>query len=82
MVDLHRDALGTIWRWAGQIRSREMNIGAAPGWIRPRLYEAMTSVRYWANDTDMGALEVAARAHHLLVQIHPFVDVNGRITRL
>jgi fido (protein-threonine AMPylation protein) len=42
----------------------------------------MTSVRYWANETDMGALEVATRAHHLLVQIHPFVDVNGRITRL
>lgn len=59
-----------------------MNIGAALGWIRPRLYEAMTSVRYWANEADMGALEVATRAHHLLVQIHPFVDVNGRITRL
>lgn len=82
LVDLHRDALGAIWTWAGRIRSREMNLGTTPAWIRPQLYEAMRSVRFWADETDMSALEVAARAHHLLVQIHPFVDVNGRITRL
>jgi fido (protein-threonine AMPylation protein) len=59
-----------------------MNIGTTPGWIRPQLYEAMSSVRFWADETQMRALEVAARADHLLVRIHPFVDVNGRITRL
>ncbi len=82
LVDLHRDALGAIWTWAGRIRFREMNIGTAPAWIRPQLYEAMSSVRFCADETDMSALEVAVRAHHMLVQIHPFVDVNGRITRL
>lgn len=50
--------------------------------IRNELYEAMGTVRFWADQTDMPAIEVATRAHHLLVQIHPFVDVNGRITRL
>lgn len=82
LVDLHGDALGAIWTWAGRIRSREMNIGTTPASIRLQLYEAMRSVRFWADETDMSALEVAARAHHLLVQIHPFVDVNGRTTRL
>lgn len=82
LVELHLDALAAIWTRAGRVRSREMSIGTTPAWIRPELYEAMRSVRFWADETQMSALEVAARAHHLLVKIHPFVDVNGRITRL
>lgn len=42
----------------------------------------MGTVRFWADQTEMPPIEVAARAHHLLVRTHPFGDVNGRITRL
>lgn len=82
LVDLHREGLKDIWVWAGQIRARQTSIGRPPEMIRNELYEAMGTVRFWADQTDMPAIEVATRAHHLLVQIHPFVDVNGRITRL
>lgn len=82
LVSLHRDSLEGVWTWAGQIRVRETNIGSPPERIRPEMYEALGTVRFWADQTDMTPLEVAARAHHALVRIHPFVDVNGRITRL
>lgn len=59
-----------------------MNIGSAPERIRDELYETMGTVRFWADSTEMDPFEIAARAHHALVRIHPFVDVNGRITRL
>lgn len=82
LIELHRDALANIWKWAGRIRTREMNIGSPPERIREELYEAMDTVRYWADSTDMDAFEVAVRAHHVLVRVHPFVDVNGRISRI
>ncbi len=82
LVDLHREALHRIWVWAGQVRTRQTSIGRPAALIRNELYEAMGTVRFLADQTDMPPLEVAARAHHLLVRIHPFVDVNGRISRL
>lgn len=82
LLDLHREAMQGIWVWAGQVRLQDMSIGRPAELIRTEMYEAMESVRFWADQTDMPPIEVAARAHHLLVRIHPFVDVNGRITRL
>lgn len=82
LPELHRAAFGTIWSWAGTFRRRTMNIGSPPERIASEVYEAMGTIRFWADATDMAPREVALRAHHHLVKIHPFVDGNGRITRL
>ncbi len=82
---LHRRMFGDVWRWAGQLRRRESNIGVAP-------HDIAVSVRDLCDDVvaqigDGIALayppdELAVRFHHRLVSIHPFPNGNGRHARL
>lgn len=77
----HKQCLKGIWSWAGLIRSKDTNIGSDPAKIRVELPETLGTIRFWALETSMEPYEIAIRTHHSLVKIHPFVDVNGRITR-
>ncbi|PTL71828.1 hypothetical protein C1I63_02515 [Rathayibacter caricis DSM 15933] len=79
---LHELANGTIWTWAGRIRTRALNIGTAPEDIREQLYGTMGDLAWMAESADIAPEAIAMTAHHRLVKIHPFVDGNGRITRL
>lgn len=79
---LHFRMFNQVWRWAGEFRTSERNIGVAPYRIGPDLAQLVGDCRYWIEHDTYPADEIAARFHHRLVSIHPFPNGNGRHARL
>jgi Fic-DOC domain mobile mystery protein B len=80
--EVHRRMFDATWRWAGEFRQTEKNIGAPPEQIIERLAALLPDVRFWVEQRTYAPDEIAARFHHRLVQIHPFPNGNGRHARL
>ena len=79
---LHRKMFDQTWKWAGEYRHSEKNIGVPSHEIRERLMALFGDIRYWIENSTYPADEVAVRFHHRLVLIHPFPNGNGRHARL
>lgn len=85
MREIHRRMFDEVWRWAGDYRTSEVNIGAAPHAIPGRVRALLDDVSYQVSnfdELDWTADELAVRYHHRLVSIHPFPNGNGRHARL
>ena len=82
LKSLHKKMFGDIWQWAGVFRTTERNIGAAPYQIQPKLRILFDDVKFWIDNKTYSEIEIAVRFHHRLVQIHPFPNGNGRVSRL
>lgn len=81
--DLHRRLYAPIWEWGGRQRSLETNIGIAPEYIAVEMRNALDNLSYqWDHQTGITARILGIATHAALVRIHPFVDGNGRVTRL
>ena len=81
--DLHRRLYAPVWEWGGRQRRRETNIGVAPERIAVEMRNALDDLNYhWKHQTGINARMLGIAAHAALVRIHPFVDGNGRVTRL
>jgi fido (protein-threonine AMPylation protein) len=81
--DLHAQLYQDVWSWAGLLRKSELNIGVAPEQVAVELRASMDTIRYrWEHTSDWTARELGIVAHAEAVRIHPFVDGNGRSTRL
>jgi fido (protein-threonine AMPylation protein) len=81
--DLHRQLYAEIWTWGGELRRYNTNIGVDWYQIAVELRTALDDVLYRWNETDdWTARELGIAAHAATVRIHPFVDGNGRSTRL
>lgn len=80
--ELHRRMFDQTWRWAGQFRRVETNIGIAWPRIAGDLHALCDDVRYQVTHGVYDWDERAARFHHRLVAIHPFPNGNGRHARL
>lgn len=80
--DLHRRLFGQVWKWAGQFRRTEKNIGIDPIMVAVELRMLLDDARYWAGHRTYQPLEAAARFHHRLVFIHLFPNGNGRHARI
>lgn len=81
--DLHRRLYAPVWTWGGRQRSLETNIGIAPEQIAVEMRNALDDLSYqWAHQTGIDARTLGIATHAALVRIHPFVDGNGRVTRL
>lgn len=71
---------------AGQYRKTEVRIVGAKH-IPPESWEISQRMTEWgdwlkSSEKKIHPVELAAKAHHRLVAIHPFVDGNGRTARL
>lgn len=82
MRDLHRRMLGRVWRWAGQFRKSERNLGRPVSALAMDVRTLLDDARYWREHGTYPAVEAAVRFHHRLVAIHPWVNGNGRHSRL
>lgn len=80
--ELHRRLFGDVWGWAGEPRSRELNIGCDPYHIRPNLVNLLEDIKCWIEFEHFSPLELSARIQHCLVKIHPFPNGNGRHSRI
>lgn len=80
--NLHRRMFDRTWKWAGDFRRSDKNIGV--NWLRigVELRVLLDDTRYWLDNGTHPLDEVAARFHHRLVSIHPFANGNGRHSRL
>lgn len=75
---------GNVWRWAGQYRSSEKNIGVEPYQIAGSMRDLVADARLWVTDngpTAWSTDELCAWFHHRLVWVHPFPNGNGRHSR-
>jgi len=79
---LHRRMFNRVWRWAGQYRTTERNLGVAPYLIQPELLQAIGDARYWVEQQSYAPDALAVRFHHRAVFVHPFANGNGRWSRL
>lgn len=80
--DVHRRMFGDVWTWAGAIRAREMTIGIAPDQIQEQWKMILDDTKWHVENRTWSPAETVLRAHHRTVQIHPFVNGNGRHARL
>jgi len=81
--ELHRRLYGDVWGWGGRFRLLQTNIGIAPEQIAVQLRSEMDNLRYrWGEVHDLDSKTLALLTHVAVVRIHPFVDGNGRATRL
>ena len=80
--ELHRRMFGRTWRWAGQFRRSNKNIGCDWHEIAHRLAQLLGNFSYRADRGAEDFQELAVRFHHELVLIHPFPNGNGRHARM
>lgn len=80
--NLHKRMFGRVWKWAGQFRTTEKNIGVHPSRIATDLRQLVDDCRYQVERGSYPPHELAARFHHRLVSIHPYPNGNGRHSRL
>lgn len=80
--NLHKRMFGNVWKWAGQFRTSEKNIGVHPSRIGADLRQLLGDCRYQLEHGSYPPDEIAARFHHRLVSIHPYPNGNGRHSRL
>lgn len=79
---LHRRMLWEVWKWAGQYRKTEKNIGVIAWSISTEVYKLCKDVQAQISHKSYPPDELAARFHHKLVYIHPFPNGNGRLARI
>ena len=80
--NLHKKMFCDVWVWAGEYRITERNIGVAPYQIPMKLMQLFDDFNFWIDNKTYSNHEIAVRLHHKLVQIHPFPNGNGRVSRL
>ncbi len=82
LCDLHKRLFGKVWKWAGNFRRTEKNIGIVPSQLAVQLRQLLDDTNYWIEHGTWSSKELAARFHHRLVYIHLFPNGNGRHARI
>ncbi|MBD5804148.1 Adenosine monophosphate-protein transferase NmFic [Azoarcus sp. Aa7] len=80
--ELHKRMFGKTWKWAGQFRRSDKNIGVDWRHVAVRLRALFDDTRYWFEHGVYSTDEAAVRFHHRLVVVHPFPNGNGRHARM
>lgn len=80
--DLHKRMYGEVWKWAGEFRRSEKNIGIPWTRIGMELRNLLADTKYWIENNTYSPEEIAIRFKHRLVSIHCFPNGNGRHSRL
>lgn len=80
--DLHKRMYQDVWRWAGEFRTSEKNIGVDKFQIGVCLKQLLDDCLFWIEHSTYSEDEIAIRLKHRIVQIHCFSNGNGRHSRL
>ena len=79
---LHKKMYGDVWKWAGEFRRSEKNIGIRWTEIGVELKKLLDNTNFWIENKTFPEEEIAIRFKHQLVSIHCFPNGNGRHSRL
>lgn len=80
--ELHLRMFRDIWKWAGEYRTTNKNIGVDKYEIAIEIKKLLDDALYWVEKSVFSEDEIAIRLSHRLVKIHPFANGNGRHSRL
>ena len=80
--DLHKKMYGDVWKWAGELRRSEKNIGIVWTQIGIELKNLLDDAKYWIENNTFSQEEIAIRFKHRIVSIHCFPNGNGRHSRM
>ena len=80
--DLHKKMFGDVWKWAGEFRTSEKNIGIKWIQIREQLKILLDDTKYWIKNKTFLPEEISIRFKHRIVAIHCFPNGNGRHSRM
>jgi len=78
---LHKKMFSDVWKWAGQFRKTNKNIGIDWVKINVELKLLCDDANAWVEFNTYTPDEFTARFHHRLVFVHPFSNGNGRHAR-
>lgn len=79
---LHENMFSKVWKWAGEFRKRNKNIGVEWTTIPIELRKLLDDTKYWIENNVYTQDEIAYRFHHKIVWIHLFPNGNGRHARM
>lgn len=80
---IHYEMFFDVWNWAGKFRTTHTIPGIEPYQITEALKNLCDDVQFWCTqNNDLIHIEQAAIIHHRLVFIHPYLNGNGRFSRL
>lgn len=79
---LHKRMYGDVWKWAGDFRHTNKNIGVGHHEVPVQLRSLLDDAMYWYENHTFVPDELAIRFKHRLVSIHCFANGNGRHSRL
>jgi len=79
---LHKKMFNDVWKWAGEFRRTEKNIGVDWIQIGIKLRMMLDDARIWIANKVYPPEEIAIRFKHRLVSIHCFPNGNGRHSRI
>ncbi|MCO4293856.1 Fic family protein [Solitalea sp. MAHUQ-68] len=91
ILNLHQAAFGHLYKWAGKYRKTELVVGQLippkPGYLNYKMYEFCEQVEYFRNhiqkdDKVKSITHCLAYAHAKFIEIHPFLNGNGRTARM
>ncbi|WP_299549012.1 mobile mystery protein B [Seonamhaeicola sp.] len=80
--NLHKRMYSDVWKWAGEFRQTEKNIGIPWVQITIELKNLLDDTKYWIENKTYSPEEVAIRFKHRIVSIHCFPNGNGRHSRM
>lgn len=80
--NLHKKMYGDVWKWAGEFRMTDKNLGINWTQIGIELKNLIDDTKYWIENTTFSPEEIAIRFKHRIVVIHCFPNGNGRHSRM
>ncbi len=82
LLQLHYEMFNDVWEWAGKLRKVELSIGVKAYLVSTELKKLVDDLEFWEENKSFSVVEIASRIHHRAVQIHPFLNGNGRWSRM
>ena len=79
---LNTDMFGDVWDWAGKFRHVELSIGIKAYLVSTEIKKLVDDLAFWHENKTFEVVEIASRLHHRAVHIHPFLNGNGRWSRM
>ncbi|MCK0158552.1 mobile mystery protein B [Cellulophaga sp. F20128] len=80
--DLHKKLYGDVWKWAGEFRKTDKNIGISWKQIGIEVKNLLDDTKFWIENKTFQPEEIAIRFKHRIVSIHCFPNGNGRHSRM
>ncbi len=81
-LKLHKEMFGDVWDWARKIRAVELNFGVKAYLVSTEIKKLADDLHFWQSNNSFDIIEIATRLHYRGVVIHPFLNGNGRWSRM